>query len=267
MSIQVIKQGNKPEWAVVPYETYLHLVESAEMLQDIQDYDSSKAALERGEMETIPSEVVYAILDGENPLKVWREFRGISQQELAERAEISIPYVSQLETNKRKGSLEVLSSISRVLNVALEDIIIEAESLQKKETTNKDLEDIRSSSINYLPKLPRYEILLEKGATQRGREELATQYRIDERKILEWVNRADLYRIKGIGSEYSDLLEAVGVNSIISLSNNQAELLWEKIVEVNIKKKLVRRIPTLKMVMEWISEAKKIPHIIDPTQY
>jgi DNA-binding XRE family transcriptional regulator len=93
------------------------------MLQDIQDYDSTKAALARGEMETIPSEVVYAILDGENPIKVWREYRRLSQQELADHAGISVPYVSQLETNKRKGSLEVLSAISRVLKVALEDII------------------------------------------------------------------------------------------------------------------------------------------------
>lgn len=103
----------------------IQVIKQTEMLQDIQDYDSMKAAIARGEIETIPSKVVYAILDGENPLKVWREYRGISQQELADRAGISIPYVSQLETNKRKGSLELLSEISRVLNVALEEIITE----------------------------------------------------------------------------------------------------------------------------------------------
>jgi DNA-binding XRE family transcriptional regulator len=123
MSIQVIKQGDKPEWAVVPYDTYLQLVEKAEMLHDIQDYDSAKAALERGDDELIPSEVVYAILDGENAIKVWREFREMSQQELAEKAGISVPYLSQLETNKRRGSLEVLSSIAKALNVSLENIV------------------------------------------------------------------------------------------------------------------------------------------------
>lgn len=123
MSIQVIKQGDKPEWAVVPYETYLQLVEKAEMLLDIQDYDSAKAALERGDDELIPSEVVYAILDGENAIKVWREFREMSQQELADKAGISVPYLSQLETNKRRGSLEVLSSIAKALNVSLENIV------------------------------------------------------------------------------------------------------------------------------------------------
>ena len=123
MTVQVIKQGNKPEWAVVPYETYLQLVEKAEMLQDVQDYDSAKAALERGDDELIPSEVVYAILDGENAIKVWREYRSMSQQEVAENAGISVPYLSQLETNKRKGSLEVLSALAKVLKVPLENIV------------------------------------------------------------------------------------------------------------------------------------------------
>jgi len=123
MTVQVIKQGNKPEWAIVPYETYLQLVEKAEMLQDVQDYDSAKAALERGDDELVPSEVVYAILDGENPIKVWREYRGMSQQEAAENAGISIPYLSQLETSKRKGSLGVLSAIAKVLKVSLENIV------------------------------------------------------------------------------------------------------------------------------------------------
>jgi hypothetical protein len=88
MTVQVIKKGDKPEWAVLPYETYLQLVEKAEMLQDIQDYDNAKAALARGDDELIPSEVVYAILDGENAIKVWREYRGLSQEEVAESAGI-----------------------------------------------------------------------------------------------------------------------------------------------------------------------------------
>lgn len=123
MSVQIIKQGNKPEWAVVPYETYLQLVEKAEMLQDVQDYDSAKAALERGEDELVPSDVIYAILDGENPIKAWREYRGLSQQETAQKAGISVPYLSQLEKNKRKGSLNVLTAIARVLSVSLEQIV------------------------------------------------------------------------------------------------------------------------------------------------
>lgn len=123
MNVQIIKQDDKPEWAVIPYETYLQLVEKAEMLQDVQDYDSVKAALERGDEELIPSEVVYAILDGENAIKVWREYRGLSQQETAQKARISVPYLSQLETNKRKGSLDVLTAIAKALRVSLENIV------------------------------------------------------------------------------------------------------------------------------------------------
>lgn len=123
MSTQIIKRDGKPEWAVVPYETYLLLVEQAEMLQDVQDFDTIKAALEHGEEDLIPSEVVYAILDGESPIKVWREHRGLTQQTLAGQAGISIPYLSQLETGKRKGSLEVLNAIARTLRVSLDDLV------------------------------------------------------------------------------------------------------------------------------------------------
>ncbi len=123
MSIQIIESNGKPEWAVVPYETYLQLVEQAEMLQDIHDYDSIKTALERGEEELIPSDVVYALLDGQNPIKVWREYRGQTQSELAEAGGISVPYLSQLETGKRKGSTGVLQAIAKALLLSLDDIV------------------------------------------------------------------------------------------------------------------------------------------------
>jgi len=123
MSIQVIERDGKPEWAIVPYETYLRLVEEAEMLQDIRDYDAAKVAVERGEEELIPAEVTYAILDGENPVKVWREYRGFTQQQLAEASGISTPYLSQIETNKRTGTTDVLLAIAKVLKVTLDDIV------------------------------------------------------------------------------------------------------------------------------------------------
>lgn len=106
------------------------------------------------------------------------------------------------------------------------------------------------------------ESLLQKGASKKGREEIAHDAGIDEHKILEWVNRADLYRIKGIGSEYSDLLEAAGVDTVVELSKRRPDNLTEKIVEVNIEKRLVRRIPTQQMVEGWISEAKSLPRIV-----
>jgi DNA-binding XRE family transcriptional regulator len=93
------------------------------MFQDIRDYDSIKAAIERGEEALVPAEVVYAILDGKNPIKVWREYRGLTQRELAKPAGISTPYLSQLETGKRVGTTDVLAAIARTLDVTLDEII------------------------------------------------------------------------------------------------------------------------------------------------
>ena len=123
MSMQIIERDGKPEWAVLPYEEYLQLVEQAEMLQDIRDYDEAKAALDKGDEELIPSQVVYAILDGENPIRVWREYRGMPQHELVEEAGISIPYLSQLERRVRTGSLEVLTANAKALRVSLDDVV------------------------------------------------------------------------------------------------------------------------------------------------
>jgi DNA-binding XRE family transcriptional regulator len=122
MTIQVIEKDGQPEWAVVPYETYLQLVEDAEMLQDIRDYDVAKQAIEAGE-ELVSSSVVYAILDGENPVKVWREYRGLTQQQLAETADLSTSYLSQIESGKRTGTAEILKAIATALNVTLDDIV------------------------------------------------------------------------------------------------------------------------------------------------
>ena len=122
-NIQLIERDGKPEWAVLPYEEYLALLEQSEELEDIRDYDAAKAALERGEDELIPAEVVFAILDGENPIKVWREFRGLTQQQLADAAGISKPYLSQIETGKRKGSADILSALAKALKVTLDEVV------------------------------------------------------------------------------------------------------------------------------------------------
>ena len=123
MSVQVIARNGKPEWAVLPYEDYLQLVEWAEMLEDIQDYDRAKAAVERGDEEIIPAAVVYALVNGERPVKVWREYRQMSQQQLAQAAGISVPFLSQIETGKRKASTKVIGRLAIVLQVAVDDLL------------------------------------------------------------------------------------------------------------------------------------------------
>ncbi len=122
MSVQVILKEGKPEYAIIPYEDYVRLLEEAEMLGDIRDYDAAVEAIGCGE-ELIPSEVVYALLDGANPIRVWREYRGSSQGALAAAVGISPSYLSQLESGKRTGTAEVLSAIARALNVDLDDLV------------------------------------------------------------------------------------------------------------------------------------------------
>jgi predicted flap endonuclease-1-like 5' DNA nuclease len=105
--------------------------------------------------------------------------------------------------------------------------------------------------------------LLEAGATPLGRKELAEKTGISDKLILEWVNIADLFRIKGVGEEYSDLLEEAGVDTVVELARRVPENLHAKMLEVNEKKKLVRRPPTLNEVKQWIEEAKKLPRKIE----
>jgi DNA-binding XRE family transcriptional regulator len=121
--IQIIERDGKPEWAVLPYEEYLQLLDQSELLEDIRDFDAINAAIDRREEELIPAEVVYAILDGENPIKVWQEYRKLTQQQLADTAGISKPYLSQIETGKRTGTTEILSAIAKALDVSLDEVV------------------------------------------------------------------------------------------------------------------------------------------------
>jgi predicted flap endonuclease-1-like 5' DNA nuclease len=106
------------------------------------------------------------------------------------------------------------------------------------------------------------EKLLESGATPKGRKDLAEKTGISGDLILKWVNRADLYRLKGIGQEYSDLLEASGVDTVMELAQRKADNLYAKMVEVNAAKKLVRQMPTQAQVTAWVESAKALPRVV-----
>lgn len=103
------------------------------------------------------------------------------------------------------------------------------------------------------------EALLKEAGSAKGRKTLAEGLGVDASLILEWVNRADLMRIKGVGSEYSDLLESAGVDSVKELATRRPDHLHAKMIEVNTAKKLVRRTPTLTEVEAWVAEAKTLP--------
>ena len=104
--------------------------------------------------------------------------------------------------------------------------------------------------------------LLDRGATPQGRQELAEATGITKTLILEWVNHVDLYRIKGVGSEYADLLEAAGVDTVVELAQRNPANLFEKLSEVNAEKNLVRKLPTQTQVEEWVAQAKDLPRVI-----
>jgi len=104
--------------------------------------------------------------------------------------------------------------------------------------------------------------LLEAGATPKGRKDLAEKTEISGKLILTWVNQADLMRIKGIGSQYADLLEEVGVDTVPELATRNTANLHAKVIEVNEEKHFVRHAPGLHEVEAWVAEAKELPRVI-----
>ena len=130
--------------------------------------------------------------------------------------------------------------------------IIEIEGIGPKNAEKLHLENIYTTSD-----------LLEAGATPAKRKELAEKAKISEKLILEWVNSSDLFRLKGVGEEYADLLEEAGVDTVVELSTRNAANLHSKILEVNEAKKIVRRVPTLAMVERWVEEAKTLPRKVE----
>jgi len=105
--------------------------------------------------------------------------------------------------------------------------------------------------------------LLKIGATPKGRKTIAEKSGISEKLILEWVNHVDLFRIKGVGEEYADLLEEAGVDTVPELAQRNPANLLEKMVEVNAQKKLVHRLPVLSQVESWVAQAKKLPRVLE----
>ncbi len=104
--------------------------------------------------------------------------------------------------------------------------------------------------------------LLKAGASRKGREEIASKSGISGSLILKWVNHVDLYRIKGVGSEYADLLEVAGVDTVVELAQRNPGNLLAKMTEINVTKELVRKVPTAANVEDWVSQAKGLPRVV-----
>ncbi|MBN2090218.1 DUF4332 domain-containing protein [candidate division KSB1 bacterium] len=130
------------------------------------------------------------------------------------------------------------------------------------------ISDIEGIGSVYAEKLKAVKVatvsaLLKRGCTRKGRQELSEITGIDETLILKWVNMADLYRVKGVGSEYSELLEKAGVDTVKELRNRNAENLFKKMEEVNAEGRgKVRKLPSPKQVTAWIEAAKQIEPMV-----
>lgn len=133
---------------------------------------------------------------------------------------------------------------------------------------NHKIEDIEGIGPTFGAKLNAAGIkdtdgLLKAARTRKGREDLAEKTGIDKSKILKWANMADLYRINGVGSEFSELLEASGVDTVKELATRVPGNLAKKMSEINEVKKLTRRVPTEADITKWIENAKTLPAMIE----
>ena len=127
----------------------------------------------------------------------------------------------------------------------------------------KKLSDIEGIGPSYAKKLQAAGVrsvsgLLEHCGSKSGRKKVAIASNISESTLLQWANMADLYRIKGVGSEYSQLLEKAGVDTVKELKNRSPKNLFDKMIEVNSRKKLVRQLPSLSKVESFVNHAKKL---------
>jgi small-conductance mechanosensitive channel len=139
--------------------------------------------------------------------------------------------------------------------------------LQYDDIQTNDIRNIEGIGTIYSEKLNSIYInsvsdLLEAGKTREGRNDLAEKTGISKKLILKWVNLADLFRIEGVGKEYSILLESAGVDTVVELSRRNPENLHQKLVEVNTEKNIVKNLPNPDIVEKWIDEAKTLPRKI-----
>lgn len=123
MTAQIIRKDGQPEYAIVPWQEYETLVRKAEEFDDALAYDRAVSELEEDREELVPAEVVNRLVAGEPPIRVWREYRGRTQAELAARSGLSQSYVAMLERGARRGTIDKLGRLAQALELDTEDLL------------------------------------------------------------------------------------------------------------------------------------------------
>jgi DNA-binding XRE family transcriptional regulator len=123
MPRQIITSPSGERLAVLPEDELNAILDAAEDASDIAIVRKFRKRLAAGDEELVPSEVANRLLDGENPVRVWREHRGMTTLDLAKRVGISAPYLSQVETGKRDGTVKLFRQIADALDVRLDDLV------------------------------------------------------------------------------------------------------------------------------------------------
>ena len=123
MTAQIIRKDGQPEYAIVPWEQYETLLRKAEAMDDAAVFDRAVRELEEGHDEVVPAGIVNRLLAGETPVRVWREYRGLTQAELAARSGLSQSYIAMLERGARRGTTDKLGRLAQTLELDPEDLL------------------------------------------------------------------------------------------------------------------------------------------------
>jgi len=123
MTTQIIRKDGRPEYAIVPWEEYQTLVRKAEAVDDAAAFDQAVQEIEHGHDEIVPAQLVNRLLEEGAPVRVWREYRGLTQAQLAARSGLSQSYIAMLERGTRHGSTAKLGQVAQALGIDLDDLL------------------------------------------------------------------------------------------------------------------------------------------------
>jgi uncharacterized membrane protein HdeD (DUF308 family)/predicted flap endonuclease-1-like 5' DNA nuclease len=216
--------------------------------------------------EALPGEA--AVVVDESPSLAAASAVGIVSEKAPESVEavempagaLETPISEMVEATEEPGSAVEVSE-----NVEIPDVVDIPE--EQARTLKHEIEYVEGIGPVFGAKLKAVGIntpldLLRKGATRKGRDLIAEATGITLTLILKWVNHTDLYRLKGVGSEYADLLEAAGVDTVVELATRNPTNLHNKLVVINEEKKLVRQVPSATQVENWVVEAKQLGRVV-----